>query len=297
MSFHKLGIGTRNPTKSLDVSGNMQISNSLDVSGNVIIESDLIVRGTPYAPTAASGTNTMQIATTAFVKTALNSKANLVSPTFTGTTTLADVSMNGNVDISGSLTVSNGLTLGTSLITQSTVTNLLTQLGEDIDGEAAGDESGYSVSLSADGTIVAIGAYNNNSVTGHVRVYQRDTNATIGWTQLGGDIDGEAASDRSGWSVSLSSDGFIVAIGATFNNNANGHVRVYQYDSTKTTADTNQSSSTFGPVGWNRLGQDIDGYSQVYNYFGSSVSLSEDGSFVAIGAYGNNSFSGHVRVY
>ena len=32
------------------------------------------------------------------------------------------------------------------------------QLGSDIDGEAAGDESGYSVSLSSDGSIVAIGA-------------------------------------------------------------------------------------------------------------------------------------------
>ena len=33
-----------------------------------------------------------------------------------------------------------------------------TQIGDDIDGEAAGDNSGYSVSLSSDGTIVAIGA-------------------------------------------------------------------------------------------------------------------------------------------
>ena len=37
----------------------------------------------------------------------LNLKANIASPTFTGRTTLADVSMNGNVDISGSLTVTN----------------------------------------------------------------------------------------------------------------------------------------------------------------------------------------------
>ena len=33
-----------------------------------------------------------------------------------------------------------------------------TQLGSDIDGEAANDQSGYSVSLSSDGTRVAIGA-------------------------------------------------------------------------------------------------------------------------------------------
>ena len=39
--------------------------------------------------------------------------------------------------------------------------------------------------------------------------------------QLGADIDGEAAGDASGWSVSLSSDGTILAIGAT-RNNGNG---------------------------------------------------------------------------
>ena len=35
--------------------------------------------------------------------------------------------------------------------------------------------------------------------------------------QLGGDIDGEAASDYSGWSVSLSSDGQTLAVGARLN--------------------------------------------------------------------------------
>jgi hypothetical protein len=41
--------------------------------------------GTPAAPTATGGTNTTQLATTAFVTTADNLKANLASPTFTGT--------------------------------------------------------------------------------------------------------------------------------------------------------------------------------------------------------------------
>ena len=36
--------------------------------------------------------------------------------------------------------------------------SLFTQIGSDIDGEAAYDLSGQSVSLSADGSIVAIGA-------------------------------------------------------------------------------------------------------------------------------------------
>ena len=41
--------------------------------------------GTPTATTATAGTNTTQVATTAFTTTALALKANLASPTFTGT--------------------------------------------------------------------------------------------------------------------------------------------------------------------------------------------------------------------
>ena len=45
------------------------------------------------------------------------------------------------------------------------------------------------------------------------------------WIQMGQDIDGEAASDWSGSSVSLSSDGNTAAIGARYNSwNNSGHV-------------------------------------------------------------------------
>ena len=71
------------------------------------------------------------------------------------------------------------------------------QKGVDIDGEANDDRSGYSVSMSADGNTLAVGAYQNDgigNVAGHVRVY--DWNGTS-WTQKGLDIDGEAAYDKS----------------------------------------------------------------------------------------------------
>jgi hypothetical protein len=79
---------------------------------------------------------------------------------------------------------------------------------------------------------VAIGAPENDAngnKSGHVRVY--DWNGTA-WAKVGGDIDGEAADDYSGHSVSLSSDGQTVAIGAYLNDgngNDSGHVRVYEY--------------------------------------------------------------------
>ena len=51
------------------------------------------------------------------------------------------------------------------------------------------------------------------------------------WTQIGQDIDGEAADDVSGIGVSLSTDGSIVAIGAPGNDGNgedSGHVRLYK---------------------------------------------------------------------
>ena len=160
------------------------------------------------------------------------------------------------------------------------------QVGGDIDGEAGGDQSGISVSLSSDGSRVAIGAFRNvdgGTRAGHVRVYDYDSST---WVQVGGDIDGEAADDKSGISVSLSSDGSRVAIGAEFNAGGGsdaGHVRVYEYD-----------SST-----WVQVGGDIDGEA-AGDQSGISVSLSSDGSRVAIGAEfnaGGGLDAGHVRVY
>ena len=105
------------------------------------------------------------------------------------------------------------------------------QVGDDIDGENVEDKSGYSVSLSSDGSVVAIGAPGNDDAgtyAGHVRIYQ---NVSGTWTKVGNDIVGEAAYDSSGWSVSLSSDGSVVAIGAKDNDGTGsdaGHVRVYK---------------------------------------------------------------------
>jgi hypothetical protein len=161
-----------------------------------------------------------------------------------------------------------------------------TQLGDDIDGEASIDQSGFSVSMSADGQIVAIGALGNNapiSDEGHVRVYELVSGV---WVQQGADIDGEAQSDHSGRAVSLSADGLSVAIGApnAFGNaNNSGHVRVYKFISGS----------------WVQQGADIDGESNS-DIFGESVSLSADGLTVAIGAPWNDNagnLAGYVQVY
>jgi hypothetical protein len=168
------------------------------------------------------------------------------------------------------------------------------QRGIAIVGEAADDGSGYSVSLSSDGNVVAIGApYNdgNGTDSGHVRVYEWNADTLPpSWNQLGTDIDGEAADDLSGTSVSLSSDGTVLAIGAPGNvldstGYYDGHVRVYEW---------NADASS-----WRQRRIDIDAEA-TGDKFGTSVSLSNDGTVLAIGAPfndGNGTDSGHVRVY
>lgn len=104
-----------------------------------------------------------------------------------------------------------------------------TQIGNDINGEAANDRTGQkdTVSLSDDGTVVAVSSYWNSGQAGHARVF-KNINGT--WTQVGSDIDGEAAPDQSGTSVAISGNGAVLAIGAPLNdgNGTNsGHVRVF----------------------------------------------------------------------
>lgn len=102
------------------------------------------------------------------------------------------------------------------------------QLGQDIDGEAEFNLYGASVSLSRDGSIVAVGAPGNNDNgpgSGHVRVHQY-TKETKSWEQVGQDIVGDAVGDSAGWSVSLSDMGHVLAIGSDLADDGFGSVSV-----------------------------------------------------------------------
>jgi hypothetical protein len=160
------------------------------------------------------------------------------------------------------------------------------QKGLDIDGESIGSQSGSSVSISSDGNTLAIGGpYNsgNGNSSGHVRIYNW---AGTDWIQKGMDIDGEEMADHSGCSVSLSPEGNTVAIGAVFNDgngSKSGQVRIYSWNG----------------AAWIQKGLDIDGEA-IDDQSGYSVSISDDGHTVAIGAPyndGNGDKSGQVRVY
>eukprot|EP00554_Chaetoceros_debilis_P008517 CAMPEP_0194099372 /NCGR_PEP_ID=MMETSP0150-20130528/554_1 /TAXON_ID=122233 /ORGANISM="Chaetoceros debilis, Strain MM31A-1" /LENGTH=600 /DNA_ID=CAMNT_0038785567 /DNA_START=90 /DNA_END=1892 /DNA_ORIENTATION=+ len=169
--------------------------------------------------------------------------------------------------------------------------------GANLIGEAAEDQSGESIDMSADGSIVAIGTRRNDGAgknSGHVRIYQRDIGSDSGsgsnkWILLGEDIDGKDRWEGMGTAISLSQDGMTIAI--TGNNSAGqadkiGILRVYQY---------NENTNS-----WTQLGEDMRGKA-ASDQFGRSLSLSDDGLTVAVGAYqsqdGQGQNSGMVQVF
>jgi hypothetical protein len=157
------------------------------------------------------------------------------------------------------------------------------QIGSNIDGEPD-DQSGLAVSLSGDGSVVAIGAPLHNGAagvdSGTTRVYTFNGGV---WTQRGTDIDGDAAGNQSGRDVALSDDGNTVVIGAPWTGAQSGQVRVF----------------TFASGSWAQRGTTISGRGP--GLFGASVAVSGDGTIFASGAPTFTGpagmFSGHVRVF
>jgi hypothetical protein len=197
-----------------------------------------------------------------------------------------------------------------------------------------GNDAGHSVSLSSDGNIVAFGSPDQDDSVyggdcGKTYVYEWNS-ALSNWEQRGTDISGLGTSENSGWSVSLSSDGNTLAIGAKFL----GQARVYDWDTTS--SDWEQRGSNVGVAAVTGLGQltsvslsssngntlaigngiqrkvrVYDWNTDSYNWeqrgtinapdgdgiFGSSVYLSSDGNSIAIGAPESDGYKGRVRVY
>jgi Secretion system C-terminal sorting domain len=161
------------------------------------------------------------------------------------------------------------------------------QLGTDIDGQAANEQSGSFIKMNANGTVVIIGApraMDAGITKGKARVFQ--WNGTS-WLQKGSDLVGTSQGDVFGDAVSISSDGNIIAVGAPgFNNPSSppGYTRVYEWNGSN----------------YIQKGTDIIGEANG-NSSGTAVSLSSNGNTIAIGAglnsNANGSFSGHCRIF
>lgn len=154
----------------------------------------------------------------------------------------------------------------------------------DILGVNVDDQFGFSVSLSANGTRVAIGAPHENNdglSAGSVSVYEWD-NANTEWDLMGARFDGDVIGDLAGNSVSISATGDRVAFGAPFNTSTTGQVKVFDWDS--------------GTSTWTQVGVDIMGES-TGDLNGVSVELTSSGLFLITGAAFNTANAGHARVY
>ncbi len=195
-----------------------------------------------------------------------------------------DMSNDGNtIAVGAHLYGSGGVALGRGRVRVFTfVGGAWSQIGSNIDGEP-NDQSGVAVSLSGDGSVVAIGASLHDGAagvdSGTTRVYTFNGGV---WTQRGTDIDGDAAGNQSGRDVALSDDGNTVVIGAPWTGTQSGQVRVF----------------TIANGSWAQRGTTITGRGP--GLFGASVAVSDDGTIFASGAPTFTGpagmLSGHVRV-
>ncbi len=154
------------------------------------------------------------------------------------------------------------------------------QMGEDIIGKSD-DQAGSSLSLNANGTMLAIGNPSSSDIdTTSVRVYHFVDGK---WDQLGQTIYGTVYGDHIGSSVSLSSNDSVLAVGVNGNDNF-GYARIFKYNSGS----------------WQQIGQNIIGEYEGDRFGMTGISLNANGSVVAIGAErnsGNGYDAGNVRVY
>ena len=142
------------------------------------------------------------------------------------------------------------------------------------------------LTLSSDGNRVALGCpfstkTSSTPSAGFVRIYELTDEQ---WTQVGANLVGETVGDWFGARVALSSDGNRVAIGAPRNNGRRaGNVRIFDWTGNQ----------------WTKVGPDLVGMT-THRCFGWSVTLSSDGSRVAIGTPNFDELSqqaGHVGIY
>src|SRR6056300_1204123 len=219
------------------MTANLEVGTTLAVSGNTTLSSNLVVGGNVQVGTANLFVDTVS------------------SNVGVGTTLpLAKLDVKGDIGLVGNIYSDSNLSVQ---YTTENPSNTWAQVGGDLNGEAADDRFGRSVALSSDGTRLAVGAVRNDgggTEAGHVRVFNWSGSA---WSQVGTDIDGEAAGDWSGISVALSSDGSRLAVGGNQNDGTGsnaGHVRVFDWSGSA----------------WIQLGADIDGEA-AGDYFGWSV--------------------------
>ena len=156
--------------------------------------------------------------------------------------------------------------------------------GNVINGTVSDSHFGYCVSVSADGTIVAVGAEKGNilgDTSGSVDVYELSGNS---WTRQNGTLKGINSFDKFGKALRLSKDGKLLVVGAYKASSGAGYVDIYQYKNNT----------------WSTYGNRISGSSSDNDNMGWSVAISADNKTIGTGSYRsdyNGAMSGKVNVY
>lgn len=157
------------------------------------------------------------------------------------------------------------------------------RLGQTLRGVLPTMYFGFSLDLSPDGSTIVIGSYNEHEKeVGKVWVYTFDAVTQV-WRVKGDALHEEAVGGHAGYSVSLSADTSIVAVGAPRQDNGKGRVRVYKFH------DQTQQ--------WLIQGNDLVGDLAGAN-FGYSVSAGEDGSRLVVGSpFSSEKDGGRFDIY
>ncbi|KAL9182002.1 hypothetical protein ACHAXT_012345 [Thalassiosira profunda] len=165
-------------------------------------------------------------------------------------------------------------------------------------GDAGNSRYGWSSALSGDGNTLAIGAllqsavgqpFNEANSDAAGRVYTLIWNeASSQYEQVGDVLQGDENRDDFSASISLAGDGKTLAVGSPMkdgNGIQSGQVSVFTWDE--------------AGAKYTALGDPINGEKET-NYFGGPVSLSGDGTTLAVGAVGNDNngpFSGQLEIF
>lgn len=156
------------------------------------------------------------------------------------------------------------------------------QLGKDLQGDHDNAFFGVSISLSFDGSRIAVGARDvTGSSIGEVKIFEFNG---FEWGQIGQTLYGDGVDDGFSSSVALNNDGSIVAVGAKGFFSIPGYVRTFEFDG----------------ASWDQLGKDVTG-DLLTDSFGASVSINSAGNRMVVGVPGGMvaaaGMTGRAQVY
>ena len=182
------------------------------------------------------------------------------------------ISGDGNVALVGAYRDDDkGADSGSAYIFTKQTNGSYTQTGKLVASDgAASDFFGWSVSISGDGNVALVGAFYDDD-KGSTHIFTKQANGS--YVQTSKLVPGDGAyGDRFGFSVSISGDGNVALVGANMDDdkgNNSGSAYIFTKQANGSYVQTSKLVPSDGADG---------------DYFGYSVSISNDGNVALVGA-------------